>query len=675
MAGVKKLVVGCAVLAAATLTACVKLPGTGFGPGNGNTGTTQHDIPVSPRQIAAIPVTLGGVAVGPAELARQNSLIGNNSAGIVGNNAAGIVGNNAAGFRLLALGFEDFIEDAMVYLTDPFDRFYKVGGQLVSTHTNGQGQYNFKYGVPEDQSVIVNVLLAKDQREVGFTVPKQGDNQVNVSIASTYVTEYLRYRAREDKKDMGDYDLTALSELTALTEKAMEARELATPSLYVGDIPQLTNRYALAVEKNVQGLGDAWRKVLGYRVLVGWAVAGNGLLGGSMSKKVATRTEMTVPKGLTMDADGNVYIVEETGHRIRKLAADGTIVGVAGAASGASGYEKHPDGTGVKGNDSPLNWPRSVTYGPDGNLYFGDIFNMRIRALCLKPATSFGVQMTEVGKIYDIVGDPDVGENQGQAQNGFANGFARRQGDVRGAKLAGPRGIAFDSDGNMVFSDTWGWWGTKGDPSASIWHHVRIVCNKPSTRYGVAMTQQNHVYTVAGKDWNVGFDGDEPRQAGDALIDYAQSVLIDSKDNIFFVDAGNYRVRKITPDGMISTVAGTGCWDQDGTGCAGISTGDGGAATAARLGSPYGIALDEKRGLMFVSEKSSNLVRKLDLQTGRINTIIGRDLGQPGGTTGDGIARMVYLNQPHDLLLDENGDLYVTSSRAHKVYKFLTSIL
>lgn len=660
----------------AVLTACVRIPGTGPFSGNGGNGAASGDeVTINPRQIAAIPVTLGGVAVGPAELARQNSLIGNNSAGIVGNNAAGIVGNNAAGFRLLALGFEDFIEDALVYLTDPFDRFYKVGGQLVSTHTDGQGRYFFQYGVPEKQSVIVNVLLAKDQREVGFTVPRQGDNQVNVSIASTYVTEYLRYRAREDGKDMGDFDLSALPMLTELTEKALAERSLATPSLYVGDIPQMNNQYALAVERNVQGLGDAWRKVLGYRVLVGWAVAGNGLVGGSMSKKVATRTELTVPKGLSLDGEGNLYIVEETGHRIRKVSPDGNIVGVAGSQSGASGYEKHPDGAGVTGNDTPLNWPRSITFGPDGNLYFGDVFNMRIRALCLKPATSFGVAMTEVGKIYDIVGDPDVGENQGQAQNGFANGFARRQGDVRGAKLAGPRGIAFDSDGNMIFTDTWGWWGKKGDPSASIWHHVRIVCNKPGTKYGVVMTTPNTVYTVAGKDWDVGFDGDEPRKASEALIDYAQSVVIDSQDTIYFVDAGNYRIRKITPDGTISTVAGSGCWDQDGTGCAGVSSGDGGPATSARLGLPYGLALDERRKLLFVSEKSANAVRKIDLKTGKIETIIGRELSKPGGTNGDGIARMIYLNQPHDLLLDANGDLYVTSSRAHKVYKFLTSIL
>lgn len=670
MAGVKKLVVGCAVLVAATLSACVNVPGSR--PGAGTSGTPTDEVTINPRQIASIPVTLGGVAVGPADLARQNSLIGNNSAGIVGNNAAGIVGNNAAGYRLLALGFEDFVEDAMVYLTDPYDRFYKVAGQLVSTHTNGQGRYDFKYGVPEKQSVIVNVLLAKDQREVGFTVPKQGENQVNVSIATTYVTEYLRYRAREDKKDMGDYDLTALSALTDLTEQALAAKELATPSLYVGDITQMNNQYALAVEKNIKGLRDAWKSVLGYRVLVGWAVAGNGLMGGSNSSKVATRTEMTVPKGLTMDKDGNVYIVEETGHRIRKLSADGKMVGIAGTFF--SGYENHADGVGLAATNTPLNWPRSVTYGPDGNLYFGDVFNMRIRALCLKPATSYGVAMTEVGKIYDIVGDPDVGANQGQAQNGYATGFARRQSDVRGAKLAGVRGIAFDSDGNMIFTDTWGWSGTKGSPTASIWHHLRVVCNKPGTKYGIAMTEQNAVYSIAGKDWDVGFDGDTARPAKDALIDYAQSVVVDSQDNILFVDSDNYRVRKITAGGTLSTVAGSGCWDLQGQ-CTATSTGDGALATKATLAAPYGLALDEKRGLLFISEKSTHYVRMIDLKTGIIQTIIGRDNAQAGGTAGDGIARQIYLNQPHDLLLDPEGNLYVTSSRAHKVYKFLTSIL
>jgi sugar lactone lactonase YvrE len=373
-----------------------------------------------------------------------------------------------------------------------------------------------------------------------------------------------------------------------------------------------------------------------------------------------------------MDPDGNVYLVEETGHRVDRVSPDGKIVPVAGTFF--SGYETHADGVGLKATSTPINWPRSCTMGPDGNLYFGDVFNMRIRALCLKPASSFGVDMTETGKIYDIVGDPDVGANQGQAQNGYAPGFARRQGEVRGAKLAGVRGIAFDHDGNMIFTDTWGWSGTKGDPTASMWHHVRVVCNKPGTKYGVEMTAANHVYSIAGKDWDVGFDGDAPRPAKDALIDYAQSVVVDGQDNILFVDSDNYRIRKITVDGTISTFAGSGCWDLQGN-CTASSTGDGGQAINATLGAPYGLALDKERGLLFVSEKSSNFVRVIDLKTGIIRTIIGRDASQSGGTAGDGIARMIYLNQPHDLLLDPAGDLYVTSSRAHKVYKFLTSIL
>ena len=299
---------------------------------------------------------------------------------------------------------------------------------------------------------------------------------------------------------------------------------------------------------------------------------------------------------------------------------------------------------------------------------------MRIRALCLKPASSFGVNMTATGSIYDIVGDPDVGANQGQAQNGYATGFARRQGDVRGAKLAGVRGIAFDSDGNMIFTDTWGWSGTKGEPTASIWHHLRVVANKVGTKYGITLAEPGQVYSIAGKDWDVGFDGDTPRPAKDALIDYAQSVVIDGQDNILFVDSDNYRVRKVAADGTISTVAGSGCWDLAG-GCTATSTGDGGPATKATLAAPYGIALDEKRGLLFVSEKSTHYVRMIDLKTGIIQTIIGRNNANAGGTAGDGIARMIYLNQPHDLQLDPEGNLYVTSSRAHKVYKFLTSIL
>ncbi|MBM3274467.1 MAG: hypothetical protein FJZ00_04905, partial [Candidatus Sericytochromatia bacterium] len=324
MAGVKKgfpaaFALGVAIAAVCGLSACTQVPRINATATKAADTSEPGVVDVSPRNtLTSSATTLGGLAVGPAELAKTNAaivgnnaagIVGNNAAGIVGNNAAGVVGNNAAGFRTLGLESESAIQDALVYLTDPEDRFYKVGGEFVETHTDATGKYAFKTGIPIGMSVIVNVLLAKDQREVGYTVPRSGgDNKVDISLATTFVTEYLRFRAGQAGKDMSYYELAALPELTERTEKALAAGELATPSLYIGEIGTMNNSYALAVERDVQGLREPWRKLLGNRLLVGWSVAGNGLMGSPRRNSIGRDTELTVPKGLTMDKAGNLYI-------------------------------------------------------------------------------------------------------------------------------------------------------------------------------------------------------------------------------------------------------------------------------------------------------------------------------------------------------------------------------
>jgi sugar lactone lactonase YvrE len=667
-----------AIAAVFGLSACTQLPRVNATASKPADSSDPGSVVVSPRNtLASAATTLGGLAVGPSELAKTNAIVGNNAAGIVGNNAAGIVGNNAAGvvannaagYRTLGLESESAIQDALVYLTDPEDRFYKVGGEFVETHTDATGKYSFKTGIPVGMSVIVNVLLAKDQREVGYTVPRSGgDNKVDISLATTFVTEYLRFRAGQAGKDMSYYDLAALPDLTERTERALAASELATPSLYIGEIGTMNNSYALAVERDVQGLREPWRKLLGNRLLVGWSIAGNGLMGSPKKNIPGRDAELTVPKGLTMDKEGNLYIVEETGHRVNKIDRDGKITTVAGTFLGA--YEPAAANGSKLGNKTPLNWPRCAAIGPDGNLYIGDIFNQRIRVVVLKPnPDAFGLNLAATGSIYDVVGDP--GSGVGQAPNGYNVTPAPA---LQGTKLAGVRGITFDSDGNMIFTDTWGWSDTvRATESAPIWHHIRILCNKPGRKYGVTMGTRGHVYSIAGKDFDFGFAGDEKRLAAGAPIDYAQSIITDSQDNLYFSEANNNRIRKIDKDGYLLTVAGGGACVSDK--CSSPSTGDNGPALQASLGAPYGMALDEVRQLLFISEKGVNRVRVVDLKTGTITPLIGASTGTFGGTTGDGIASRLFLSQPHDLLLDAAGNLYVTSSRAHKVYKFLADFI
>lgn len=661
-----------AVIAAVALAGCTgslkSLSALGLnqvGPINGTPGSSLSVASV-------VNTSIVGTAVGPAGLVANNSagLVANNSAGLVANNNAGLVSNNAAGYSILALPGEAGVVDALVYLTNPQQQFYKdAKGNMVSTQTDGQGNYQIDGTVPVGQSVIVNVVLAQDQREVGFTVPQKGKNTVDVSLASTIVTEFLRHRAQIDGVDMDSYpgtkNLASLPGLTQLTEQALADGSLATPSLKVADITQMDQDYAVVVGNDVDGLGAAWQQALGYKVIVGTTLVGDGFAGDSgdckPNKKCypASGAEVYTPKGLAQDASGDVFVVEEEGMRVREVRPDGTIVTLVG--DGNAG----PDVNDVPGKQAELNWPRAAVMSPDGKaLVISDVFNEKIRAYCLQPTTLFGVAMTTPGNVYDIAGNP-VCPSGAQCEDGYQDGVALSGTQGQGAMFTGVRGMVFDSQGDLVFTDSWGWSGTNGDPADphnDIRHHVRILAASSGTSaYGVSNMQADNVYTIAGTPGWYGFDGDSSMPANQARLNYSQSIAMDKQGNLYIADADNNRVREITTSGQIFTVAGTG---QTGNDNGMVPGGDGGPATQASLPSPYGLAFDPQ-GNLYISEPRQGVIRMVDT-AGIIHTVA----GNPGGPTDDGDALEMSLNQPHDLLWSSLWGLLECDARGQKVHRF-----
>lgn len=126
---------------------------------------------------------------------------------------------------------------------------------------------------------------------------------------------------------------------------------------------------------------------------------------------------------------------------------------------------------------------------------------------------------------------------------------------------------------------------------------------------------------------------------------------------IYFCDTANHRIRKVTPDGKITTVAGNGE--------AGWS-GDGGPATAAKLNEPYEVRFD-KSGNVYWVERLSHTVRRLEIKTGIVTTIAGN--GTPGFSGDGGPANKAQLNEPHSIGLDQRGDIYVCDIKNHRVRK------
>jgi DNA-binding beta-propeller fold protein YncE len=205
------------------------------------------------------------------------------------------------------------------------------------------------------------------------------------------------------------------------------------------------------------------------------------------------------------------------------------------------------------------------------------------------------------------------------------------------AQMNHPIGVAIDRDGNILIAD-------------ALYNRIRRV------------TPDGTITTIAG-DGIAEFGGDGgPATA--AFLQYPTGVALDHDGNMFIADAGNHRIRRIDPDGTITTVAGTGV--------AGFE-GDGGPATEARLHKPTGVAVSRK-GELFIADEYNHRIRRVGAH-GRISTVAGvtefpphYDGWVPGGYGGDGgPATEAFLNFPTEVLLDGEQNLLIADSTNYRV--------
>lgn len=191
------------------------------------------------------------------------------------------------------------------------------------------------------------------------------------------------------------------------------------------------------------------------------------------------------------------------------------------------------------------------------------------------------------------------------------------------AQLWAPNGLAFDAVGNLYIADTAN-------------HRVRKV-----TPAGV-------ITTVAGNGIS-GLNGDGG-PATQASLHSPYALVFDSAGNLYIADTSNHKIRKVAPDGIITTFAGNG---QDGFG------GDGGKATDARLNLPVGLAVDAG-GNLLIADSANNRVRKVNASDGTIVTVAGN--GSPGAAGDGGAATAAQLSQPVSVALDRNGNLFIADA-------------
>lgn len=210
-------------------------------------------------------------------------------------------------------------------------------------------------------------------------------------------------------------------------------------------------------------------------------------------------------------------------------------------------------------------------------------------------------------------------------------GFAGDGGPAEKAKLDQPFDVAFDTSGNLYFSDTNN-------------HRVRRV----DAKTGI-------ITTVAGNG-KKGFAGDGAK-ATDASLNEPYGIQLDSDGNLYIVDRLNFCIRRVdAKSGNVSTIAGTG-------GKSGF-TGDAGAADKALLVEPNGLCLDGK-GKLYIADVAGHRVRVVDLKSGTIDTLIGNG---KGATAGDGgPLKDATVNGPRAVATHPDGSLFLVERNGNTV--------
>jgi hypothetical protein len=251
-----------------------------------------------------------------------------------------------------------------------------------------------------------------------------------------------------------------------------------------------------------------------------------------------------------VDGTGNLFITDAGNYRIRKVSPSGIITTVAG--NGTHGFS----GDGGPATSAQLSGPLGMAVDGTSNLFIADAGNYRIR------------KVSPSGIITTVAGNGNYGDS--------GDG-----GPATSAQLSDPYSVAVDGAGNVFIADT--------DSS-------RIRRVSPS---GI-------ITTVAGNG-SYGYSGDGG-PATSAQLDSPRGVTVDGVSNLFIADTYNSRIRKVSPSGIITTVAGNGIY--------GVS-GDGGLATSAQLSYPSSVAVDGV-GNLFIADGGA--IRKVS-SSGLITTI------------------------------------------------------
>ncbi|MBK8742437.1 MAG: hypothetical protein IPM02_24415 [Betaproteobacteria bacterium] len=353
-------------------------------------------------------------------------------------------------------------------------------------------------------------------------------------------------------------------------------------------------------------LGNGGRRSAAGMQAVISTVAGQGDYGYSGNGGTATSAKIGIPMGVAVGPDGSLYISARDYAAVRKVATNGIITTVAG--NGASGGNLAQEGG--PATQAWLNTPYGVVVTADGALFVCDTANHVIR------------RVGSDGNIHAVAG----------ILGNF--GFSGDGGPATLAKLRFPVDCVVAADGALYIAD---------------------VGNNRIRRVGT----DGIITTIAGSDVT-GYGGDGGLATSATLYD-PSGLALGSDGSLYVADTDNGRVRRITPDGIITTVAGTG---------GGGSTGDGGPATLAQIGSPARVAVGPD-GSLYISTQNQHRIRRVG-PDGIITTVAG--LGTAGFAGDTGVATLATMNNPHGIAVGPDNSLYIADNFNYRVRRVRSAL-